>query len=444
MSAQSPLTDVRATLAADRAALRSAVDSVPAAMRDQKPAPDRWSVAEVLEHLGLVEARVVMAFGPLLQNAPTRDGDTTTGATAIDRGRMRDRENKIVAPPPIQPTGSVSAEDAWATLQDTRVKLLAMLDAVEAERRDLAQVSRPHPVLGPLDGYQWVAAIGGHEERHTLQIHEIAAALEKNSSTTAAALSSVLGRPLWYELMTTDTKAAEAFYKDVIGWAPMPFDVSAQPYTMFMRAAGIPAAGLMARPADLDALPFWAMYVGVPKLEVAAEHIKQLGGKECSPIITVPNIGRMQMMMDPQGAAFYLYEPASQEQMPEAAAEVGEASWHELVTTDASAAMTFYSTVFGWAPGGAMDMGPMGKYHIFNRPIGSIGGMMNKPAAMAQIPSNWQIYFRVGDLDAAIARITANGGRILNGPMEVPGGDRIVNAMDPQGAAFSLHARKAS
>jgi predicted enzyme related to lactoylglutathione lyase len=69
--------------------------------------------------------------------------------------------------------------------------------------------------------------------------------------------------------------------------------------------------------------------------------------------------------------------------------------------------------------------------------------MMNKPPEMANVPPNWQIYFRVSDLDAAVERIKANGVQILNGPMEVPGGDRIVNAMDPQGAAFSLHERKA-
>ena len=53
------------------------------------------------------------------------------------------------------------------------------------------------------------------------------------------------------------------------------------------------------------------------------------------------------------------------------------------------------------------------------------------------------IYFRVPDINAAVERIKANGGQILNGPMEVPGGDWIVNAMDPQGGAFSLHAKKA-
>jgi predicted enzyme related to lactoylglutathione lyase len=112
------------------------------------------------------------------------------------------------------------------------------------------------------------------------------------------------------------------------------------------------------------------------------------------------------------------------------------------MTTDAAAAMKFYSDVFGWQPSETMDMGEMGKYRMFNRPHGMIGGMMDKPAAMAQIPPHWIIYFRVPDINAAIERVKANGGKIVNGPMEVPGGDWIVNAMDPQGAAFSLHAKK--
>ena len=81
--------------------------------------------------------------------------------------------------------------------------------------------------------------------------------------------------------------------------------------------------------------------------------------------------------------------------------------------------------------------------NMFNRPHGMIGGMMNKLAEMAHVPSHWGIYFLVDDINAAVERVEASGGRILNGPMEVPGGDRVVNAMDPQGAAFSPQARKA-
>jgi predicted enzyme related to lactoylglutathione lyase len=255
--------------------------------------------------------------------------------------------------------------------------------------------------------------------------------------------STLLGRPLWYELMTTDLKAAEAFYKNVVGWTSTPFPASSHPYVMFNRHGEVPIGGVMTKPEEVTAPPFWAMYVGVPHLEAAAADIKRRGGSECTAVIEVPTVGRVQMMKDPQGAAFYIYEPTRAERPPEGPAEVGEASWHELMTTDAPAAMKFYSEIFGWKPSEALDMGPMGKYQMFNRPHGMIGGMMNKPPEMAHVPPNWQIYFRVPDITAAIERIKANGGQILNGPMEVPGGDWVVNAMDPQGAAFSLHARKA-
>ena len=108
---------------------------------------------------------------------------------------------------------------------------------------------------------------------------------------------------------------------------------------------------------------------------------------------------------------------------------------------DAPAAMKFYEELFGWQPGEAMDMGEMGKYHVFNRGARMMGGMMNKPPAMAQVPPNWGIYFMVPDINAAVERVKANGGQILNGPIQVPGGSWIVNALDPQGAAFSLHAK---
>jgi hypothetical protein len=258
----------------------------------------------------------------------------------------------------------------------------------------------------------------------------------------AVATATLLGRPLWYELMTTDMKAAEAFYRDVVGWKTSPFEGTGQPYTMFKRSGDLSTAGVMTKPPEVKAPPFWAMYIGVPKLEEAASKITRLGGKAHTEVIDIPTVGRMQMFMDPQGAAFHIFEPSPSDQpRPEAAPQIGEASWHELMTTDWKAAMKFYEDVFNWEPTEKMDMGEMGTYQMFNRPHGMIGGIMNKPPQMANVPPNWQIYFRVPDVDAAAERVKAKGGKILNGPMDVPGGDRVVNAMDPQGAAFGLHSK---
>ncbi len=251
----------------------------------------------------------------------------------------------------------------------------------------------------------------------------------------------LLGRFVWYELITTDMKAAEAFYSEVVGWTVAPFPGAAQPYDLWHRAGNVPIGGVMKVPEGVNWPPHWVMYVGVPKIEDAVTRIERLGGKTLSEVINVPTVGRLRVMLDPQGGMFAIYEPSSMPTTSEADAEVGDISWRELYTSDAQAAMTFYTELFGWRPTEAFDMGPMGKYYMFGRQF-PLGGMMTKTPEMAHLPTFWGLYFRVSDVDAGAERVKVNGGKVLNGPMEVPGGDRILQCMDPQGAAFSLYQRK--
>jgi uncharacterized protein len=262
------------------------------------------------------------------------------------------------------------------------------------------------------------------------------------TSASSPVQAQILGRHVWSELMTTDPKAAEAFYRNVVGWTAAPFGESPQPYVQFKRRNGAGVAGLMERPEGMNMPPFWSMYIAAPDLDAAVAHVKRLGGSELSGVINVPTVGRMQMLKDPQGAAFYVIQPEPRDNPPDRDPEVGEASWLELMTTDAPAAMRFYQQLFGWEPGEAMDMGPAGKYQMFNRGNRVIGGMMNKSPELAQAPPFWAIYFRVDDIDAAADRVKSAGGQVINGPMEVPGGDWILNGTDPQGASFALHAKK--
>jgi len=261
-------------------------------------------------------------------------------------------------------------------------------------------------------------------------------------TTATTSASATLGRHVWSELMTTDVSGAETFYDKVVGWTSKKSTSPGMEYYEFKRSDGVSIGGLMARPKGMNMPPFWSMYIAVPKFEDAIAHVKRLGGSELSGVIDVPTVGRMQMMKDPQGAVFYVIQLANPANSTDEDPKVGDASWLELMTTDAGAAMKFYQELFGWEPGESMDMGPDGKYQMFNRGSRTIGGMMKKPAHLAHVPPFWGIYFRVPDIDAAAARIKANGGQITNGPMNVPGGDAILNALDPQGAGFSLHAKK--
>jgi predicted enzyme related to lactoylglutathione lyase len=248
----------------------------------------------------------------------------------------------------------------------------------------------------------------------------------------------VSGRIVWYELLTTDLKAAEQFYKAVVGWTTKSFPESPHPYDMWIRSGDVPIGGVMTIPPGMNFPPFWGLYVAVSKLEDAVSRIEQLGGSALSPVIDVPTVGRIRTMKDPQGAVFSIHEGLAPPQRPESEPEMGDVSWHELYTTDADAAMKFYTQLFGWRPTESMDMGEMGKYQMFGRAF-PLGGMMKKPPEMAAAPPFWGLYFRVPDVHAGAERVKANGGQVLNGPMEVPGSDWVVNCMDPQGAAFSLH-----
>jgi predicted enzyme related to lactoylglutathione lyase len=253
--------------------------------------------------------------------------------------------------------------------------------------------------------------------------------------------TSILGRVLWFELLTTDMKAAEQFYAAVVGWTVTPFSDAPNPYDMWTRAGNLPIGGAMPIPEGMNFPPHWGMYVGVPHLEDAVAHIERLGGSGLSPVIDVPEVGVMRAMKDPQGAVFSVYQPSSAPTSPEHEPEIGDLSWIELYTTDLEGAQAFYTELFRWRLAEAFDMGEMGKYQLFGRAF-TLGGMMKTPAEMSHVPPHWGLYFRVPDVHAAAERVKANGGQVLNGPMEVPGGDWIVNAMDPQGAAFSLHQRK--
>jgi hypothetical protein len=126
---------------------------------------------------------------------------------------------------------------------------------------------------------------------------------------------------------------------------------------------------------------------------------------------------------------------------PDAPPLPGAFSWHELATTDPEGGWTFYSALFGWEKMGEFDMGPSGLYREFGYGGQMVGGIYLKPA---QTPvSNWLPYARVSSADDAAAAAGLQGGTVILGPMEVPGGDRIAVMRDPQGAVFAVHAAKA-
>jgi uncharacterized protein len=257
---------------------------------------------------------------------------------------------------------------------------------------------------------------------------------------------------IWYELMTPDGAASAAFYGPMLGWTYGGNDE----YREIQGSEGGVGGMLQLTPEMTagGARPAWVGYILVDDVDKMVASVADGGGTVYMPARDMPGVGRFAMVADPQGAPFYVMKPTPPADNPDAASNafsydrprVGHCAWNELATSDPAAALHFYGQRFGWVKDGEMDMGPMGKYefirHTGRAPDGSPSGQGMLGAVMPKVPevpvSAWNHYFRVADIDAAVAHIEANGGKVIHGPAEIPGGDFSMNGIDPQSAFFAL------
>jgi uncharacterized damage-inducible protein DinB len=174
------LTEVFSRLDRSRAALGAAVESIAVPLRQQRPGPDQWSAAEVLEHLSIVERIFTGRVADAIAAARTGGlaGETRERAPLAEaiETRMADRVNKRTAVEAARPTGTLDAAAAWAALESGHQRLRALVADVDGLA--LSEVMFEHPFFGPMSVYQFVELIAAHEARHTGQINEIARALK--------------------------------------------------------------------------------------------------------------------------------------------------------------------------------------------------------------------------------------------------------------------------
>jgi uncharacterized protein len=264
------------------------------------------------------------------------------------------------------------------------------------------------------------------------------------AQTNAQSAGNPQGDFIWYELITPDPDGAKAFYDGLVGWT-----IEARPsgeldYRMIGRADGGNAGGVMRLTDDMaahGARPMWLGYLYVDDVDAIVGSAEGDGGKALMPAFDIPNIGRIALVADPQGAPFYVMKPIPPAGKPDAVSDVfsadqpGRVSWNELSTSDPVAARHFYGERFGWTTDEFMPMGEHGEYRFIDhhgQRLGAIAGTMS-----GQQP-HWRYYFRVPSISDAKRIIEEQGGKVATGPMEVPGGDQIIIGFDPQGAEFAL------
>jgi predicted enzyme related to lactoylglutathione lyase len=257
-------------------------------------------------------------------------------------------------------------------------------------------------------------------------------------------MSKYQGKFIWYDVMTTDTKAAESFYKRVIGWSAQDSGMGDRSYTLFSMGPTM-VGGLMPITEEARKMgvpPCWTGYVAVDNVDDYAKRVKKAGGAVHRGPEDIPGVGRFAVVADPHGAVFIIMKGSSEEGPKDAAPGTpGHIGWRELHAGDGKKAFDFYSGLFGWKKVEALDMGPMGVYQTFSTGNGAAaGGMMTRtPDTPAPF---WLYYFNVDALDAAVARAAAAGGKLCMGPHQVPTGQWIAQCTDPQGASFAMLAAK--
>lgn len=254
------------------------------------------------------------------------------------------------------------------------------------------------------------------------------------------------GTPIWYELAAADPDAAKAFYEAVAPWSVEGRPAGEMDYRMITVTGGDHVGGL-ARFSQEQAptaamTPGWRVYFGVDDVDATVAATRDAGGAVHLGPFDMEGVGRMAFVADPQGNPFYVMRGATEGATSTVFArggEPGKCSWHELATSDAVAGNAFYAKVFGWTYPRKMEMpGEMGDYTFVDCAGQELGATMK--ASMPGQPTGWQFYFRVADIDAAAEAVKANGGMVHMGPMEVPGGERVIMASDPAGASVGFVA----
>jgi predicted enzyme related to lactoylglutathione lyase len=253
------------------------------------------------------------------------------------------------------------------------------------------------------------------------------------------------GNFCWFELATTDQRAAKQFYQTLFGWdaADSPIGPD-EVYTIFKRDGRDVGAVYTMRPEQRSqgVPPNWGLYVAVDDADAAAARAATLGATVLAPPFDVMDHGRMSVLQDPTGAIFSIWQPKTH--IGTGIAGTHTFSWADLNTRNQAQAASFYTALFGWRMTNGKDMQPAspgGYYHIVN---GSdfIVGVPPPEFGNPHAPPHWLIYVNVASCAEMTSKAKGLGARAFVDTMAIGEDGWISVLQDPQGAVFALHEQK--
>jgi uncharacterized protein len=250
------------------------------------------------------------------------------------------------------------------------------------------------------------------------------------------------GEFCWHELGTRDIQKAVEFYTALVNWGTLSHDMGEMGiYYMFQLDGQDTGAGYqMSGPRFEHVPPHWMPYIWVDDVDVAASKTTELGGRIIAPPMDIPNVGRMAILQDPQGAHFSIFLGREHQGAARLSPKPGSFTWTELNTTNAAGARDFYAGVLGWT-WLELPMGPGMTYTVFQVAGKNAAGMMEMQGPQFEgVPPHWTSYLSVADCDASVAKAASMGARVLVPPQDVPGTGRFSILQDPTGAVFAVIA----
>lgn len=173
------LREIATYLDSIRGRLARVIADTPRAALTVVPAPGTWSGAQIIQHLGKAEGSTAKLLEGVFAAALVAGLKAETSETSLLTSLARfegngDALRPLVAPERLRPSDDADLDASWASLQAVRERTYRAYSTVDG--RDLTAVIAPHPLFGPLTGYEWLLFLGKHEERHLAQLNRQLAA----------------------------------------------------------------------------------------------------------------------------------------------------------------------------------------------------------------------------------------------------------------------------
>jgi predicted enzyme related to lactoylglutathione lyase len=247
-------------------------------------------------------------------------------------------------------------------------------------------------------------------------------------------MTTSLGKFVWFDHVSTSPKQAQAFYGEVFGWRVQDVPMGPVPYQM-IAVGDTTVGGYAPPPADARIPAHWIASLQVANADEAVGKVTRAGGAVHLPPTKMGEFGTMASVADPLGGALNLWQPAKADDAAEKKPADGHFVWNELWATDVDRSLAFYKAIGGYTVD-AMDMGPMGTYHVLKNGDESRAGIMKSD--VPGVPQMWLPYVQVAKADTTVERAKKAGAEIVVPPSDIPGIGRFAVFKDPTGAALGI------